>query len=81
MDNFLTLQIIEKIPEFRFMYMGSYPPDKVSQLTKYSFAFVNSAPSKNRGEHWIMIARMDIIYYFADFLGQKRKAYSFLTKK
>ena len=28
-----------------------------------------------------MIARLDQTYYFADSLGQKRTAYSFLTKK
>ena len=28
-----------------------------------------------------MIARMDKTYYFADSVGQKRTAYSFLTKK
>ena len=60
--------------------MGSYPSDKVPQLTKYSFAIVNSAPSIDWGKHWIMIARLDEIYYFADSLGQKRTAYSFLTK-
>ena len=80
MDNFSLLQIIERIPELRFKYMGSYPSDKVPQLTKYSFAIVNSAPSNDRGEHWIMMARLDKTYYFADSLGRKRTTYSFLTK-
>ena len=61
--------------------MGFYPSDKVPQLTKYSFAIVNSAPSNDRGEHWIMMARLDKTYYFADSLGRKRTTYSFLTKK
>ena len=56
MDNCSLLQIIERVPELRFKYLGSYPSDKVPQLTKYSFAIVNSAPSNNRGEHWITIA-------------------------
>ena len=56
MDNFSLLQISEGIPELRFKYMGSYPSDKVPQLTKYFFAIVNSALSKDRGEHWIMMA-------------------------
>ena len=47
MDIFLLLQIIERIPEFRFKYMGSYPSDKVPQLTNYSFAIVNSNPSND----------------------------------
>ena len=58
MDIFSPLlQIIEKIPELRFMYMGSYSSDEAPQFTKYSFEIFNSAPSNERGEHWIMIAR------------------------
>ena len=33
--------------------MGSYPSDTVPQLTKYFFAKIYSAPSNDRGEHWI----------------------------
>ena len=43
LDNFSLLQIIETNPELRFKYMGSYPSDTVPQLTKYSFAIINSA--------------------------------------
>ena len=53
MDNFSLLQIIERISELRLKYMGSYPSDKVPQLTNYSFAIINSAPSNDRGEHTI----------------------------
>ena len=81
MDTFSLLQSIERIPELRFKYMGSYPSDEVPQLTKYSFAIVNSAPSNDRGEHWILIARLDKTFYFAETLGRKRTACSFLTKK
>ena len=72
MDNFSLLQIIERIPELRFKYVGSYPSDTVPQLKKNSFAIINSAPSNDRGEHWILIARLDKSYYFADSLGKKR---------
>ena len=43
MDFFSLLQIIEKILELRFKYMGSYTSDTVPQLTKCSFAIFNSA--------------------------------------
>ena len=43
--------------------MGSYPSDTIPQLTEYSFAIINSALSNDRGEHWIMIARLDKSYY------------------
>ena len=52
--------------------MGTYLSDEVPQLTKYSFAIVNLAPSKDSGEHWIMIARLDKSYYSADSLGRKK---------
>ena len=55
MNNFSLLQI----NELRFKYMGSYPSDKKPQLTKYSFANVNSAKSNDKEEHWIIIAQMD----------------------
>ena len=35
MDNLSLLQIFERIPEFRFKYMGCYRSDKLPQLTKY----------------------------------------------
>ena len=81
MDSFSLLQIIVRIQELRFKYMGSYPSDTVPQLTKYYFAIINSAPSNDRGEHWIMIARLDKNYYFADCLVRKRSTYPFLTKE
>ena len=61
--------------------MGSYPSDKVPQLTRNSYAFINSVPINDRGEQWIMIARLDKSYYFADSLGRKSSTYPFLTKK
>ena len=32
MDNFSHLQVIERIPELRYKYMGSYTSDKVPRL-------------------------------------------------
>ena len=81
MDNFSLLQIFERIQELTFKYVVSYPSDTVPQLTKYSFAIINPAPSNDRGEHRVMIARLDKSYYFADSLGRKRSTYTFLTKK
>ena len=80
LDNFSLLQIVERIPELSFNYMGSYPSETVPQLTKHSFANINSAPSNERGKHWIMVARLNKSYYFADSLGRKRSTYPFLTK-
>ena len=48
MDSFSLLQFNERIPELRLKYMGSCPSDIVPQLTKYSFAIINSVPSNDR---------------------------------
>ena len=81
MNSFSLLRNFERIPELRFKYMRSYPSDKVPQLTKYAFAIIDSVPRNDRGEHWIMIARMDKTYYFADSMGRKRSTYSLQIKK
>ena len=60
--------------------MEVYPSDKAPQLTKNSFAIMKSAPSNDRGEHWIMIVRLVKTNYF-DSLGRNRTTYSSLTKK
>ena len=61
--------------------MGSHPSDKVPQQRKFSFATINSAPSNNTKEHWILIARLDKTYYLADSLDRRRTIYSVLTKE
>ena len=71
---------MEKISELRFKYMEPYLSDKVPQLTKYSFINIFSAPCKDRGEHWIVIAQLGKIYCYADSLGTKLFKYSFLKK-
>ena len=67
MDNFLLPLIIERIPELRFKYMGSYSSDTVPQLTKDSFAIINSASSHDRGELWITESQLDKTENFAVF--------------
>ena len=54
--------------------MGSLSADKMPQLTKQSFAIINSATSYDKREHWIMIAKMDKTYYFDNSLGEKRSS-------
>ena len=79
MDIFSLLEVIERLPELSFKYMGAYSVNKNPHLTKHSFAIFYSAPSNDRGEH--MITRFDKSYYFSDSLGNKRSTYAFLSKK
>ena len=81
MDKISSAQIINRIPELKYKYIGSFPSNAVPNLPKYSFAIVNSAPSHSVGEHWIMIARLHDNYFYADSLGRPYSSYSFLNSK
>ena len=79
MDNFALQQIINRIPQLNFRYLGSFPLDYVPTLDNDTFALINTQPSNMQGEHWIMIAKFRHELYFADSLGCK--GYSFLNNQ
>ena len=81
MDNTSLRDIIERIPELKFRYIGSFPADFVPNLPKFSFAIINTSPSTEVGEHWIMIGRLNRNYYYADSLARSVTHYNFLNKK
>ena len=78
MDKFALQQIISRIPQLKFRYLGSFPSDHVPTLDNDTYAIINTQPSNMQGEHWIMIANFRHELYFADSLG--RKGYSFLKQ-
>ena len=80
MDNTSLRQIIGRIPELKYRYIGSYPADCVPRLPTFSFAIINTSPSSEAGEHWIMIARLNRTYYYADSLARPITNYKFLNK-
>ena len=65
MDKFLLSKLWKEL-----LSSGSCPSDRAPRLKKYTFAITNSAPSNDRGEHWIMIARLDTTHYFTHSLGE-----------
>ena len=69
-----------KLDNFSFLQIKEIPNGKTPQQPKCSFAKINSAPSIDRGEHWVINARLDKIYYLANSLGRKVFSYSFLRK-
>ena len=81
MDNTSLRQIIERIPELKYRYIGSFPADCVPRLPTFSFAIINTSPSSEAGERWIMIARLNRTYYYADSLARPIRKYKFLNKK
>ena len=58
--------------------MGFYPSDKVAQLQSSTQL---QARIEWNGEQWIMIARLDKTYYFADSLDQKITIFFLSNKK
>ena len=78
MDNVSLQQIINRIPQLKYRYGGSFPSDYVPTPDNDTFAIINTQPSNMQGEHWIMIANSRQILYFADSLD--RKMYSFLKQ-
>ena len=81
MDNNSIRNIIERIPELKFRYIGSFPADFVPNLPKFSFAIINTSPSSEVVEHWIMIGRLNRNYYYADYSTRSVTHYKFLNKK
>ena len=71
--NFSLVHIFEILPELRFKYMEFYLSDKVRQLPNNSLAFVNSALSSDRGEHWNLV--------LTDSLTRKRSIYLLISYK
>ena len=78
MDKVSLQQIINRIPQLKYPYRGSFPSDYVPTLDNDTFAFINTQPSNMQDEHWIMIANCRQKLFFADSLG--RKKYSFLKQ-
>ena len=81
MDNNSLRQIIERIPELKYRYIGSFPADCIPSLPTFSFAIITFSPSSEAGEHWIIIARLNRTHYYADSLAPPITKYKFLNKK
>ena len=81
MDNTSLRDIFERIPELKFRYIRSFPADFVPNLPKFAFAIINTSPSSEVRDHWIIIGRLNRNYYYADSLARSVTHYKFLNKK
>ena len=81
MDNHSRQPFIERIPDLKFKYIRSFPADFIPNLPKFSFAIINTAPSKEVGKHWILMARLNRNYYYAVSLARSITHYKFFGKK
>ena len=80
-DNTSLRHIIERFLELKYRYLGSSPMDSIPRLATFSFAIINTSPSSEAGEHWIMIARLNRTYYYADSLARPITKYKFLNER
>ena len=78
MDNFALQQIISRILQLKFRYLGSFNSDYVPSPDNDTFAIINTQTRNMQGEQWIMIANFRHELYFADSRGCK--GYSFLKQ-
>ena len=78
MDNVSFQQVINRIPLLKYLYPGSFASDYVPTLDNDTFAIINMQPSNMQGEHTIMNANTQKLY-FTDSLG--RKKYSSLKQQ
>ena len=81
MNNISLRDIVERTPELKFRYISSCPANFLPNLPKFSFAIINTSPSSEVGEHWILIGRFIRSYYYAESLAQSVTHYKFLNKK
>ena len=75
MDNDALFQVISKVPELKFNFMGVYPAEKSPIVKKNSFQIINTSKSSEIGEHWIMLANRNNVIFYGDSLGQPLESY------
>ena len=80
MDNTALAQIIGRIPELKYRYMGSFAANQIDNVSHNCFAIVNTQKSHQLGEHWILVADINGQKYYADSLGNPIKKYKNLRK-
>ena len=85
MDNESLNDLVRKIPELKFKYLGSFPPDlayPIKAMPQNSFQIVNTQNESFGGEHWVVIIKdYSNKVYFGDSLGKHVKHYPALRKK
>lgn len=82
MDNTSLWELIRKIPELKFKFLGSYSPRdafEVRLMPDDRFQIINTTNSS--GEHWVvLIKNRDGEVVFGDSLGSKVENYPALKK-
>ena len=67
-DNLQLTDMINKDPLLKFKFRGCFPRDTFPNLLQKEFVIVNTDPSDQPGEHWLLIAsRGDTILLYDSF--------------
>ncbi len=76
MDHTALKQIIDKIPELKYKFIGTFPADFIPNLVRSTFCIINTDNSSQPGEHWIMVANYNGTLYYGDSMGKPIHHYS-----
>lgn len=83
MDNVSLWELIRKIPELKFKYLGSFSPEQaipIQAMPKDKFQIVNTT-NDSSGDHWVAIIKdQNGNVIFGDSLGKKVENYPELKK-
>ena len=78
MDNVSLWELIRKIPELKFKYLGSFSPEQaipIQAMPKDKFQIVNTT-NDSSGDHWVAIIKdQNGNVIFGDSLGKKVEKY------
>ena len=80
MDHIALKQIIDRIPELKYKFVGTFPADFIPKLSKNTFCIINTDNSSQPGEHWIMVANFDGTVYYGDSMGKPIHHYPNFTR-
>ena len=74
-DNIQLTDLINKDPLLKLQYRGCYARDIFSALQKNGFIIVNTHPSTQPGEHWLLIASENGTVLLYDSFGRDFREY------
>ena len=74
-DNIPLTELINKDPIFKFRVRGCYARDTFPALQNNGFIIVNTDPSTQPGEHWLLIASKNDTVVLCDSFGRDFRQY------
>ena len=81
MDNRQLLHVVNRFPQLKVKYLGSFPADiRPRYLSTNTFCIINTDPSTQPGSHWILHAKKNGKLFYGDSMGEVLEFYGIKTK-